>query len=478
MEFRNHTPFPALAYAGIDQYGQAFHVVTLRQTLTWNDQGKLSYTDDQAPLCVEDSYFDDILTSSVQQESDLCHYKPQCDVIVNALAHAPGHKPQRRFQVELKLLRPEEPPPLPAPPQGLNPLQQAPMAEHEAWKAACERISKTPPPERELLKKRLIVTGEREFVRRLWPRRLLGVLIKWITLGGLRPKSWRLTQPRPVATLPLRNEWAFGGQSRIDQIDPAAKRVRKRNRLTPAQQAEHPDGDAPAEKRAQAHEAFAPNPIGRGWARKWYLKAKRIKRLPAPQVENPAYPVTSHHFELARRGKLTNKVAAKLLAGFGVRPKGHPERARLVGTIDPTFIASEAWLPEDFDFAVWNAAWPDQQTDYLQGNEIIELTNLCATDAPAAKQDAQGNTRLRLELPGDLPFILVRYAKGQIGELNTQLDTLIIEPQAQRLSCVWRATLAQEPKVRVLEARLLKKHEIENLKKKAADNPARQVGHG
>ena len=77
MEFRNHTPFPALAFAGIDQLEQEFHVVVLRQTFTWNDQGILSYVEEQDPLCEEDNHFDDDLTASVRQESDLCHYKPR-----------------------------------------------------------------------------------------------------------------------------------------------------------------------------------------------------------------------------------------------------------------------------------------------------------------------------------------------------------------------------------------------------------------
>jgi hypothetical protein len=333
-------------------------------------------------------------------------------------------------------------------------------------------------PGKVLIDKQLTVTGPRAFIRKATPLRWFGGLLKLSTLGLMRPQNWRLTAPEPITQLPLRNELAFGGECRIDQADTAAKRVPKRHRLTPIQQAGHPDAQAEPGRRALAHEAYRPNTIGQGWALDWYLKAKRLKRLPAPQIEYPEQPITLSHFKQARGDKLRTTHASKRVAGLGVRPKGHPERARFVGTIDQAFIDSDAWLPKDFDFSIWNAAWPDQQTDHLKGDELIELTNLCAPNTAAAKQDAQGNTRLQLKLPGDLPFVLVRYAQGPIGELNAQLDTLIVDPQAQRVSCVWRATLAQQPEVRVLEARMLKKHQVEHFKQQAAERSTRQVSHG
>ena len=105
MEFRNHTPFPALAFEGIDPQNQPFHVVVLRQTLTWDDAGRLDYADEQAPLCEVDTFFGEMNQSSVRQESDLCHFKPRCDVLVNATAHAPKGKATRRFPVRLIVRR-------------------------------------------------------------------------------------------------------------------------------------------------------------------------------------------------------------------------------------------------------------------------------------------------------------------------------------------------------------------------------------
>lgn len=90
-------------------------------------------------------------------------------------------------------------------------------------------------------------------------------------------------------------------------------------------------------------------------------------------------------------------------------------------------------------------------------------------------RDAAGNTCLSFSLPGHLPFVLVRFQDGRLGELAAKLDTLIIDaaPDAgdpeKKLSvvCVWRATIATEPGVRVLEARMLSRADVTTLRDRA-----------
>jgi hypothetical protein len=473
MEFVNHTPFPALAFEGIDQHEQAFHVVVLRQTLTWDAHGKLHYANEQSPLCEEDTYFGAINRSAVRQESDLCQYKPRCDVIVNATAHAPGGNAAYRFEVRLLVKRPDTPVPLPREPQGLNPYMPIDFAEKRAWQKALSESKRQRLPGKILIDKTLVVTGERHFVRHSWPFRLLATFSRWGSLGIVRPNTWRLTTPRPVNTVPLNNEFAFGGQCRINAGDKAARRVARKHRLQPETQANHPDAAGPAELRPIAHDAFAANPIGRGYARRWFIEASGCKRLPAPQMENPHHPIRIGDFSKAMNGKFANGAGSHLLAGLGIRPKGHPERARLLGTIDDTFIKSDAWLPEDFDFAIWNAAWPDQQVDELQGDEVIELSNLCAPETLGAQRDAQGNTTLNLVLPGDECQLLVRLETGEMFQHPMRLDTLLIEPEERTCHLVWRATLAKADEValRAVETWLMgdkeratARHEIERIK--------------
>ena len=120
-------------------------------------------------------------------------------------------------------------------------------------------------------------------------------------------------------------------------------------------------------------------------------------------------------------------------------------------------------MPADFDFAYWNGAPADQQvTPYLDGDETVTLYNLCPAGVGTV-QDASGNTGLSFALPGHLPFVLVRFQDGRIGELAAKLDTLIIDATRDARNpdkkvsvvCVWRATVATSPGVRVLEARML-----------------------
>ncbi|MBR8186555.1 DUF2169 domain-containing protein [Burkholderia ambifaria] len=473
MEFINHTPFPALAFAGVDAREQEFHVVVLRQTLTWNESDDLHFSDEQQPLCEADEFFGADLQGSVRQESDLCAYKPRCDVIVNATAYPPkrpdGSAPGK-FDVRLVVSRPGAPMPLPPEPHGLNPLMPASPGEIQAWKAEVERAKCMPPQGERLIEKTLVVTGERDFARRSGMSRLAATLVKIASLGMVRLPAWRLTAPQPARDIQVNLERAFGGQCRIEMGNKAADRVAKKQRLTPEQADAHPD----APRAPVAHDAYSANVSGRGYVRDWYLDATGVNAVAAPQIEYSGRPITLADFDSARVGKLDE--SATLVAGFGIRPKGHPERAKLVGTIDRAFIESDAPLPKDFDFAVWNAAWPDQQLDALRGDEQIELTNLCTPVTPRTTKDDSGNVRLTLSLPGHLPFALVRFENGSIGELEARLDTVLIDPEKREVSCVWRATLAKQPGVRALELRMVERGDVDLMT--AATSQVERGAHG
>lgn len=451
MQFVNYTPFPALSFGGIDQYAQSFHVVALRQTLTWDETGQLKYADEQMPLCEVDQTFDGSPHGCVRQESDLCQFKPRCDVIVNANAHAPVDargRPASRFQVRLLVKRPDTQPSAPPPPRGLNPWMAPSPEEMAGWQQAVDTARRTWIPGERLIDKILHVTGERAFVKEGALQRGVESTLTFASLGMLRPSGWRLTEPQAQLVVPLTLERAFGGQSRVDADMPCAAKVSERFRLTPQQLAEHPesDGNPPI-----AHEAYAPNPLGRGFATEWFLNATNAARVSAPQIEYPQRPITLDDFADSCKGR--PPADPTLVAGLGVRPKGHPDRAKLVGRVDRYFVMGDAALPEDFDFAVWNAAWPDQQTDYLQGDEVIGLINLCAADTPGAWRDEHGNVLLRLTLPGDAPYVLVRLESGELALAQLNLDTVYVEPTTRVVTTVFRAMIPKTLSVRSLEAR-------------------------
>jgi len=420
VEFVNYTPFPALAYQALDQREQCFHVVALRTTSEIKTYGTLQFLPEQAPLAVTDEVHGEMNKSSVRQESDLAPLKPRCDVIVIGKAYTPAGRPARRFTVGIRINGPTQPRLLPPRPQGLNPTMAPSPAAVAAWQRDVIEARANPLPGPVILDRQLAVYGSR-----YWEK------------GSFN--GWSLTIPEPVTSLPLRYEYAYGGECRIDLDDPAAKQVEPKYRLTAGKRREHPDGP---EKAPVAHRACESNPVGMGFAEEWYLKAKKIKRVRAPQIDLPDDPVREFGKTYAAQG-------------FGVITKGWLPRRRLCGTIDDAFIKGGKPLPDDFDFAFWNGAHPDLQVPWLAGNEEITLTNLCPHNMTGATRDKSGNTLLRFSLPCHQPYVLVRYEEGIIMPEPLRLDTLAIEPDERKVSCVYRLRLPAEPTVRVLEARLL-----------------------
>jgi hypothetical protein len=420
VEFVNYTPFPALAYLALDRHEQRFHVVTMRSTSEIKAYGTLQFIPEQAPLAVTDEYHGEMNKSSVRQESDLVPFKPKCDVIVIGKAYAPAGRPVRRFTAGIRIAGPKQPRPLPPRPQGLNPTMPPSPAAIAAWQRDVIEARANPLPGPVILDRQLVVCGPR-----YWEKGSFG--------------GWALTGPETIVSLPLRYEYAYGGECRIGPEDPASKQVEPKYRLTAEQRREHPDGP---DRAPVAHGACESNPLGMGFAEEWYLKAKKIKRVRAPQIDLPNDPVR----EFGRTCPAQ---------GFGVITKGWLPRRKLCGTVDDAFIKSGKPLPDDFDFAFWNGAHPDLQVPWLQGNEEITLTNLCPHNMTGATWDKGGNTQLRFSLPGHQPFALVRYEEGAIVPARLELDTLVIEPDERKVSCVYRLRLPVEPAVLALEARLI-----------------------
>jgi len=131
--------------------------------------------------------------------------------------------------------------------------------------------------------------------------------------------------------------------------------------------------------------------------------------------------------------------------------------------VDEAFIKSGRHLPEDFDFAYWNGAPLDQQTPFLKGDEVFSLVNLCPPGTPGACLDNEGNTLLRLTLPGHQPLLMVRYAEGDIVPTALELDTVIVNPDDASLVLVWRCALPLEPRIRKAEAMMLDREEMAQL---------------
>lgn len=224
-----------------------------------------------------------------------------------------------------------------------------------------------------------------------------------------------------------------------------------------------PNASAEGAPQAIAHTVCEQNPVGRGFAEDWYLRATRLKRVPAPQIEAANQPMTRFGGDYVPDG-------------FGVVGRAWRPRLALAGTYDQQWLDHrQPNLPADFNFAYWNGAPADQQVvPHMDGDETITLYNLCPAGIRTV-QDAWGNTVLKLGLPGHLPFVVARFEDGRIGELAAKLDTVIVDtaPDANNsqkkpsVVCVWRATVASEPFIRVLEARMLSRAEVVTLREQA-----------
>lgn len=441
MEFRNLTPFPSIAFDALDQRDQRFHTVVMRLTFEVQVDGLLALAPLQTPLVTTDEFYGEVNRSSVKQESDLAPYKPHTDVIVIADAWSPQGKASERFTVAIQINDAPIMPDLPPEPHGVNPTVHAPPERIAEWRDQCNRLTAAAAKGPLVLHKVLTINGSRE-----WRKR--NPLMRALSLFTL--PAWELTAPQPLTTLPLRYEYAYGGENKILATDQAAKRVGKKYRL-PGRVPQPGNASASAQQEALAHSAYEQNPVGQGYAEKWFLHATNLTRIPVPQIEASSEP-------MARFGE------THAPQGFGVVGRAWRPRVGLAGTYDQQWLEQRhPNLPADFDFAYWNGAPADQQvTPHLDGDENITLYNVRPPDATTT-QDALGNTSLSFALPGHLPFVLVRFQDGRIGELAARLDTLIVNasPDAKNpdkkitVVCVWRATVATEPGVRVLEARML-----------------------
>lgn len=164
--------------------------------------------------------------------------------------------------------------------------------------------------------------------------------------------------------------------------------------------------------------------------------------------------MTAEGFHDLLQGK-ENEDPSFLPQGFGILAKGWMPRRLGVGTVDLNWIRSGRHLPEDFDFAIWNAAPPDQQCPCLLGGATLTLVNLCRKDAPGASFDTEGNTVLRINLPRHLPFLLVRGLEGELTPIAMDLDTVSLDPEQASVVLVWRCVLPFEAGIETLEARMM-----------------------
>ena len=201
-----------------------------------------------------------------------------------------------------------------------------------------------------------------------------------------RRGQWRLTDPQPVMRVPLRHEFAYGGEC------------------------PGPDDTILTDER---------NPIGRGMAHPDVHPKDRS--IPAPQV-------------LALGTTLTDPFRRLEPAGFGPIPPAWLPRRPLGGTYDDDWLEN-TWphWAADYDFAFHNSAARGLKArGFLQGDEMIRLTGLHPERAEIAFQ-----------LPGDTVIAHLLGLDEQRRMVRLNLDTVYIDildaaPEDCLIALTWR----------------------------------------
>ncbi|XXT24036.1 DUF2169 domain-containing protein [Sorangium sp. So ce429] len=414
MDCRNLTPFDALAYSALDASDEEHHVFVLKaayRLATAGDDGgatthrcELLPGDDAGKLHLRDVFEGEPNASSVRAESDLAPFKPRCDVLVRATAWAPGGQPAERWTARLRVTAPDEPPPG----GDAGPRVAAP----DGWPPG-DDAGAPAPARRALVDKAVEVCGPRWFER--------------------AAEGFRLTQPEPAASVPVRWEHAFGGRSFVPAPEP---------------------GRGPL-----LDEVCFTNPVGRGWMESRYLGAlsdagaPAPDRVPAPQIERPDGRVTRLVVASHPPHAVEAPAMAELAEGYGVRPAGlgcvgraWTPRLQRAGTYNDAWVQGRhPFLPDDFSFAYWNAAPDDQQIPHPGPGLRVELWNL-------ARPELARDGRVAFELPPHRAFALAWIA-GLPVPVPAALDTLTVDAEAMVVTCVWRALVARAIGVERMEAR-------------------------
>ena len=163
------------------------------------------------------------------------------------------------------------------------------------------------------------------------------------------------------------------------------------------------------------HAAFMPNPVGRGFHK--HLRAGWVDGAPLPATEEVGQAVRDP-------GGNYRPMA------FGPVGRGWSTRSCFAGTYDDAWLADHfPFLPPDFDERYYQAAPADQQLPlqtFARGPVDVALANLTP----------QGLTRFTI--PHLVAPVHVFPKKGEREDYTAQLDTVVIEPDANRFTLTWR----------------------------------------
>lgn len=217
--------------------------------------------------------------------------------------------------------------------------------------------------------------------------------------------GWSLSDPRPVAEVPLRYGLAYGGAG-------------------------------PSKSDPEKIEAHLMNPAGQGFASSGMLR--KGDPFPAPQI--------------GLLGDFNGAFVDKpmTVCGVGAIAKTWMPRLPLAGTFDEEWQENRhPMMPKDYDLHFWNCApFPLQISPYLKGDETVTLTGMAHQRAPL-KMTLPGvglnATLIEEGEPVDTPEI----PQTEIGTMSLDVSTVELniedrDPAAHYIDIVW-AGVSERP---------------------------------
>ena len=162
------------------------------------------------------------------------------------------------------------------------------------------------------------------------------------------------------------------------------------------------------------HDAYLPNPVGRGWHK--HLKNAWVDGTPLPNIE-----------ELGKTVSYPSDTYTPM--ALGPLGRGWPQRARYAGTYDKQWFDDVfPFLPKDFDERYYQAAPADQQVTLLKRPTEVVLSGFTA----------DGDRRFtlpHLNIP-----VRVFPKRSEREDMTATLDTIVFDTDAERLTMSWRMT--------------------------------------
>jgi hypothetical protein len=191
----------------------------------------------------------------------------------------------------------------------------------------------------------------------------------------------RASAPQPFTRVPISYDVAFGG------------------------------ADRQSEDEAE-HDAYLPNPVGRGWHK--HLKNAWVDGKPLPNTEELGKAVTFP----------SDKCKPMALGPLG---RGWPQRARFAGTYDQHWLDDVfPFLPRDFDERYYQAAPEDQQVPLPKGPMEVVLSGFTA------------DGMRQFVLPHFEAPVYVFPKRGEREDYVATLDTIAFETDHERFTMSWR----------------------------------------